>query len=112
MPRARPTRSYLGVAQCFAQLVAITATALPLACKEQAPFGGQSKEIKMKDRIEEIFQQVMNEACPDPLRRFAELVAVAEREACAKAMQPMLRDMISRNQAADIIRARGKHEQD
>ena len=29
----------------------------------------------MKDRIEEIFNQVMNEACPDPLRRFAELVA-------------------------------------
>ena len=29
----------------------------------------------MKDRIEEIFQQVMDEACPDPLRRFAELVA-------------------------------------
>ena len=42
----------------------------------------------MKDRIEEIFQQVMNEACPDPLRRFAELVAedavAKEREACAK----------------------------
>ena len=40
----------------------------------------------MKDRIEEIFQQVMNEACPDPLRRFAELIAkdaaAKEREAC------------------------------
>ena len=33
----------------------------------------------MKDRIEEIFQQVMNEACPDPLRRFAELVAEDEK---------------------------------
>jgi hypothetical protein len=29
-----------------------------------------------------------------------------EREACAKAMQPMLRDMISRSQAAEIIRGR------
>jgi hypothetical protein len=40
----------------------------------------------MKDRIEEIFQQVMDEACPDPLRRFAELVAEdaveKEREDC------------------------------
>lgn len=35
----------------------------------------------MKDRIEELFQQVMNEACPDPLRRFAELVA---KDAVAK----------------------------
>jgi hypothetical protein len=41
------------------------------------------------------------------LERFAELVRQDEREACAKAMQPMLRDMISRGQAADIIRARG-----
>jgi hypothetical protein len=31
---------------------------------------------------------------------------LAEREACAKAMQPMLRDMISRSQAAEIIRGR------
>ena len=33
----------------------------------------------MKDRIEEIFQQVMNEACPDPLRRFAQLIAEDEK---------------------------------
>ena len=38
----------------------------------------------MTDRIEELFQQVMNEICKDPLRRFAELVAADEREACAK----------------------------
>jgi len=33
----------------------------------------------MNDRIEEIFQQVINEDCPDPLRRFADLVAAEER---------------------------------
>ena len=36
----------------------------------------------MKDRIEEIYKQVMDG--PDPLRRFAELVRQDEREACAK----------------------------
>ena len=35
----------------------------------------------MSDRIEELFQQVMDEDCTDPLRRFAELVAADEREA-------------------------------
>lgn len=34
----------------------------------------------MKDRVEEIFQQVMDEVCKDPLRRFAELVRQDERE--------------------------------
>ena len=66
------------------RLVVITATARPLVCKEQAPFGGQSKENKMKDRIEEIFDQVLDS--PEPLRRFAELVAAdavaKEREGC------------------------------
>jgi hypothetical protein len=38
----------------------------------------------MTDRIDEIFNQVMDEASPDPLRRFAELVRQDEREACAK----------------------------
>ena len=33
--------------------------------------------------IEEIFQQVMNENCKDPLHRFAELVRQDEREAIA-----------------------------
>jgi hypothetical protein len=33
---------------------------------------------------EEIFQQVMNENCKDPLHRFAELVRQDEREACAQ----------------------------
>ena len=42
------------------------------------------------------------------IEAFAKLVAAKEREACAKAMQPMLRDMISRGQAVEIIRARGE----
>ena len=33
-----------------------------------------------EERIEELFQKVMHEACKDPLRRFAELVAADERE--------------------------------
>ena len=44
----------------------------------------------MKDRIEEIFDQVLDS--PEPLRRFAELVAAdavaKEREACAKLCAP------------------------
>jgi hypothetical protein len=38
----------------------------------------------MTDRIEEIFDQVINEDCPDPLRRFAELVRQDERQAPAQ----------------------------
>lgn len=38
----------------------------------------------MTDRIEEIFDQVINEDCPDPLRRFAELVRQDERQALAQ----------------------------
>jgi hypothetical protein len=45
---------------------------------------------------------------PEQIERFAELVRQDERELCAKAMQPMLRDMISRGQAVEIIRARGE----
>lgn len=36
----------------------------------------------MKDRVEEIFEQVMAEDNPDPLRRFAELVRDDERGVC------------------------------
>ena len=43
-------------------------------------------------------------------KRFADLIRQDEREACAKAMQPMLRDMISRGHAADLIRTRSNHE--
>ena len=37
----------------------------------------------MTNRIDEIFNQVMDESSPDPLRRFAELVAADERQALA-----------------------------
>lgn len=33
----------------------------------------------MTDRIEEIFDQVMDEDCSEPLRRFAQLIAEDER---------------------------------
>jgi hypothetical protein len=37
----------------------------------------------MNERIDAIYEQVLDEACENPLYRFAELVAAAEREACA-----------------------------
>ena len=45
----------------------------------------------MKDRIEEIFDQVMDST--EPLRRFAELVAKDEREACAKLCEEFGRNL-------------------
>jgi len=70
----------------------------------------------MNERIKELAEQAgvlfdtdptyTYGASPKVLERFAELVRKDEREACAKAMQPMLRDMISRSQAAEIIRGR------
>jgi hypothetical protein len=44
---------------------------------------------------EEIFQQVMDENCKDPLHRFAELVAAAEREACADHYLGIMRDAVA-----------------
>ena len=48
--------------------------------------------IEMNKRIDEIYQQVIDEACANPLYRFAELVAAdavaKEREACAKLCAP------------------------
>ena len=44
----------------------------------------------MKDRIQELFDQVMDG--PDPLRRFAELVRQDEREACAKVAEERFLD--------------------
>ena len=37
----------------------------------------------MNERIDQIYQQVINEACADPLYRFAELVRDDERAKCA-----------------------------
>ena len=48
---------------------------------------------------EEIFQQVINENCKDPLHRFAELVRQDEREACAKLVEE-----VGRQTAAAIRR--------
>jgi hypothetical protein len=46
----------------------------------------------MNKRIDEIYQQVMDEVCPNPLYRFAELVEATarkdEREECAKLCDP------------------------
>lgn len=59
--------------------------------------------------VEEIFQQVMNENCPNPLHRFAELVAAAEREACARlcdALDPKW-NFSGEKVCAAAIRARG-----
>jgi len=86
----------------------------------------------MTDRIEEIFDQVINEDCPDPLRRFAELVRQDEREACAKVCEQTIKESeisyketkfekqqrllclkmmeISANSIAEAIRARSKHD--
>ena len=62
----------------------------------------------MKDIIDKIFDQVMDEVCDDPVRRFAELVAAAEREACAKVCDEHL---LLGNKCAAAIRARGdKHD--
>jgi hypothetical protein len=38
----------------------------------------------MNKQIDDIYQQVIDEDCANPLYRFAELVAANEREACAK----------------------------
>jgi hypothetical protein len=38
----------------------------------------------MNERIDAIYQQVIDENCKNPLYRFAELVRQEEREACAK----------------------------
>ena len=61
----------------------------------------------MIDRIQELFDQVMDS--PEPLRRFAELVAADEREACANLSDEHDDDVgmaISR-----AIRARGKRNE-
>jgi hypothetical protein len=41
----------------------------------------------MSERIDAIYQQVLDEACENPLYRFAELVRVDEREANIKLLE-------------------------
>jgi len=55
----------------------------------------------MNKQIEEIYQQVIDEDCANPLYRFAELVRADEREACAKLVEEVGR------QTAKAIRGRG-----
>lgn len=63
--------------------------------------------------VEQIFQQVMDENCPDPLHRFAELVAkgavAKEREACAQLCNSLhdCEPEHSPDDCAEAIRARG-----
>lgn len=75
----------------------------------------------MKDIIDKIFDQVMDEVCDDPVRRFAELVAAAEREACAKLCKEQLENTMlltsyppksaAAFQILQLIKARGdKHD--
>ena len=54
----------------------------------------------MNKQIEEIYQQVIDEDCANPLHRFAELVRQDEREACAKLVEEVGR------QTAAAIRGR------
>lgn len=58
--------------------------------------------------VEQIFQQVMDETCKDPLRRFAELVAADEREACAKLCEEQYEYYGYDHIFAAKIRARGE----
>ena len=48
----------------------------------------------MNDRTEQIFQQVINEDCADPLRRFAELVRQDEREAIEKIVKRLRPEIV------------------
>ena len=64
----------------------------------------------MNKQIDEIYQQVIDEDCPNPLYRFAELVEAAavarEREACAKLLESV--DNPLAKLLAESIRARGE----
>jgi hypothetical protein len=57
----------------------------------------------MEDIIDKIYEQVMDEACANPLRRFAELIRQDEREECAKQLNALGND-----HCAAAIRARSK----
>ena len=60
----------------------------------------------MDDIIDKIFEQVMDEACANPLRRFAELIRQDEREECAKICEDLF--MADGDWCAKAIRARGE----
>jgi hypothetical protein len=58
----------------------------------------------MEDIIDKIYEQVINEACANPLRRFAELIRQDEREACAKICEDLF--MSDGDYCAKAIRAK------
>jgi hypothetical protein len=58
----------------------------------------------MEDIIDKIYEQVMDEACANPLRRFAELIRQDEREECAKICEDLF--MADGDWCAKAIRAR------
>jgi hypothetical protein len=60
----------------------------------------------MDDIIDKIYDQVMDEACANPLRRFAELIRQDEREECAKICEDLF--MADGDWCAKAIRARGE----
>jgi hypothetical protein len=66
----------------------------------------------MNKQIDEIFQQVLDEDCADPLYRFAELVAADEREACARVCENLSQRWYdeggSASDCATAIRGRGR----
>jgi len=59
----------------------------------------------MNERIDAIYQQVIDEACANPLYRFAELVRQEEREACAEIAR-----FARMHAIADAIMKRGRTE--
>jgi hypothetical protein len=58
----------------------------------------------MEDIIDKIYEQVMDEACANPLRRFAELIRQDEREECAKICEDLF--MSDGDYCAKAIRGR------
>jgi hypothetical protein len=64
----------------------------------------------MEDIIDKIYEQVINEACVNPLRRFAELIRQDEREACAKLCEDLF--MSDGDYCAKAIRGRTEPKSD
>ncbi len=64
----------------------------------------------MEDIIDKIYEQVINEACANPLRRFAELIRQDEQEACAKLCEDLF--MSDGDYCAKAIRGRTEPKSD
>lgn len=54
----------------------------------------------MKDIIDKIFDQVMDEVCDDPVRRFAELILEQERKEAAEHYLKLIRDCVATEREA------------